>query len=309
MKMYKPHFWKKKNILTYIFLPISIIYSIFLTLLRLFSKEIKFNTKIICVGNIYLGGTGKTPLSIYIVNLYKKENKKTFLIKKFYKNQSDEVELIERSVQNSITLDRRLDSVKEAQKRGAELIVMDDGFQDWSIKKDLSIICFDSNEGVGNEKVLPAGPLREPLEKINKAQIVVIKGGENKKLEELVHSKSRNVKIFYMNFFSEDINRLKGENYLAFAGIGSPENFFDFLKENGINVFQQLNFPDHYNYKKNDLDKILRISKQKKLNILTTEKDYYRLPDSFKKHVEFIKINVNIENEDLFKNEIDKYIK
>ena len=96
------------------------------------------------------------------------------------------MELIERSVQNSITLDRRLDSVKEAQKKGAELIVMDDGFQDWSIKKDLSIICFDSNEGVGNEKVLPAGPLREPLEKINKAQIVVIKGGENKKLEELI---------------------------------------------------------------------------------------------------------------------------
>tara|TARA_B100000886_G_C20421060_1_gene491620 strand:- start:1862 stop:2791 length:930 start_codon:yes stop_codon:yes gene_type:complete len=309
MKMYKPLFWKNKNILSYILYPISLIYTIFLSLLSLVTKEIKFNTKIICVGNIYLGGTGKTPLSIHIVNLYEKKIRRTYLVKKFYKYQSDEVRLIERNVQNFISLNKRQNSIKEAEKKGAELIVMDDGFQDWSIKKDVSIICFDSNEGVGNEKVLPAGPLREPLDKIKKAQIAVIKGGENKKLEELIITKSKDIKIFYMDFFSEDINKLKGKNYLAFAGIGNPENFFDFLKINEINIFHSLKFPDHYDYKRNDLEEILNISKQKNLNILTTEKDYYRLPDSFKKHIEFIKINVNIKNEDLFKNEIDKYIK
>ncbi len=307
--MYKPLFWKNKNILSYILYPISLIYTIFLSLLSLVTKEIKFNTKIICVGNIYLGGTGKTPLSIHIVNLYEKKIRRTYLVKKFYKYQSDEVRLIERNVQNFISLNKRQNSIKEAEKKGAELIVMDDGFQDWSIKKDVSIICFDSNEGVGNEKVLPAGPLREPLDKIKKAQIAVIKGGENKKLEELIITKSKDIKIFYMDFFSEDINKLKGKNYLAFAGIGNPENFFDFLKINEINIFHSLKFPDHYDYKRNDLEEILNISKQKNLNILTTEKDYYRLPDSFKKHIEFIKINVNIKNEDLFKNEIDKYIK
>ena len=162
--MFKPKFWQKKNSLLAIsFLPLSIIFQFLFFLKKTLVKKKKFSIPVICVGNIYLGGTGKTPLCIKLAEILKRSNKKTVIIKKFYKSHEDEFKLIE---SNKIRLFKdvsRSVAIKKAEVEKFDAVILDDGLQDSSIFKDLKIICFNAEQLAGNEMTLPAGPLREPL--------------------------------------------------------------------------------------------------------------------------------------------------
>ena len=126
------------------------------------------------MGNIYLGGTGKTPLSIFLAKELTLREKYPAIIKKYYKNQTDEHDFIKDKF-NSLFLNKnRITAIKSALKKDHNLIILDDGFQDFSIKKNLSILCFNSEQLLGNEMILPCGPLREKFDSINKAQIIVL---------------------------------------------------------------------------------------------------------------------------------------
>ena len=180
MKFFKPKFWENKNnIYSILLTPISIVIQTIILLKKILIRPRKFKIPIICVGNIYLGGTGKTPVSIEITKELKIKKKKPVIIKKYYKNQYDEHRLINQKINSLILNNNRIQAIEEAEKNDFDVVVLDDGFQDCSIKKNLNIICFHSNQSFGNGLVLPSGPLREGLGSLSRAHIVIINGNNS----------------------------------------------------------------------------------------------------------------------------------
>ena len=191
MNLKKPKFWdyKKPNIIAYLLVPISYL----LKLSRLFkikSKIKKSKIKTICVGNIYLGGTGKTSLSIKINEILNERKIKTCFVKKFYSNQYDEQKLLE-SRGKLFTSAKRLDAINLAENAGYEIAILDDGLQDNSINCDLRFVCFNNINWVGNGLTIPAGPLRESINNLKNYEHVFLNGN----LENLDDIKDKMYKI------------------------------------------------------------------------------------------------------------------
>ena len=309
MKFYKPNFWKKKyyNIYSLILLPISIVIQFLFFIQKGIISPKKFNIPVICVGNIYIGGTGKTHLTLELYNILKSMNKNPAIVKKFYKNHYDEIELIKQNVGNLFTNLSRQKAMDEVQNKNFDVAILDDGYQDCSIKKDLKILCFNEKQLIGNGHTIPSGPLREKLSSIKKSQIVVINGNENKNFENKLKKIFKDINIFYSRYISEIPKEFNNKKFLAFAGIGNPENFFDTLREYGLNVTKSKIFPDHYSYKKNEIENLLDLANKNKLDLITTEKDHYRLK-KLGFNINYLKIKVQIEKKDKFEKLIKSYI-
>ena len=263
IKLLKPKFWDNKNkIFSILLLPISALIQLLLKFKKNISVAKKFNIPIICVGNIYIGGTGKTPLSINIANELKNSFTNVVIIKKFYKNQKDEHILINEKSGSLITNFTRIKALEEAEKKGSKVAILDDGFQDYTIKKDLNILCFNNRQLIGNGFTFPSGPLRESFNSIKSAQIIVINGEENKVFEKKIYEVSKGIKIYYSKYIPLNIDEFKNKKLFAIAGIGNPNNFFELLTENGLKVEKSISFPDHYAFNKNELEKIIHYSKK-----------------------------------------------
>ena len=184
MKLNKPKFWNKKNsFISFIFFPLSLFLQLILILLKKIKKKKKFKVPVICVGNIYIGGTGKTPLSLKIVEILKKLKIKTAIIKKSYVEHDDEFQLITSKQVALFKKPSRSMAIRDAIDNGFDCVVLDDGFQDSSIIKDLNILCFNEKQLIGNGMTLPSGPLREPFSSVKRSQIVVINGKKNDQFE------------------------------------------------------------------------------------------------------------------------------
>ena len=183
---------------------------------------------------------------------------------------------------------------------------MDDGLQDFSIKKRLNIICFNSLDLIGNGFLIPAGPLRDQLEKVKKCQIVIINGKRNLSFEKKLRLISNRIKIFQSKYEIKKLNKYKGKELLAFAGIGNPENFFSLLQSYKFKIKEKISFPDHYNYKKNEIKKIILKAKEKKLKLITTEKDYFRIKQLGFTKIDFIPVNLKIIKNKIFEKEVLK---
>ena len=304
----KPNFWKNINFFSLILLPFSLITLCVNFLKSIFVKEKSFNIPIICVGNIFTGGTGKTPLSIYIYNFLKKNKLKPALIRKYYKSHIDEIDLTKSKVKSAYFEKNRVNSILNAEQNGNNVIIMDDGFQDRNIQKNLNIICFNSMELIGNGFLLPSGPLREPFKSIRKAQIIIINGKRNIAFEKKIKFQSKDIKLFYSKYKLKKIDRFRNKKILAFAGIGNPESFFNLLKKSKINVKDQISFPDHYSYTKNDIKYLISESKRRNLKLLTTEKDNFRLKKLGYKNIDYITVDLEILKYKNFEREILKYL-
>ena len=309
MKFYKPNFWKNKyyNIYSLILLPISIIIQFLYFIQKRIITPKKFNIPVICVGNIYIGGTGKTPLTLELYNILKSMNKNPAIVKKFYKNHYDEIELIKQNVGNLFTNLSRQKAMDEVQNKNFDVAILDDGYQDCSIKKDLKILCFNEKQLIGNGHTIPSGPLREKLSSIKKSQIVVINGNENKNFEDKLKKISKNINIFYSRYIPKIPKEFTNKKFLAFAGIGNPENFFDTLREYSLNIIKSKIFPDHYSYKKNEIENLLDLANKNKLDLITTEKDHYRLK-KLGFNINYLTIKVQIEKKDKFEKLIKSHI-
>ena len=307
MKIFKPKFWHKKNsLISFFLLPLSIFFQFFLVLKKKLKKRNNFFIPIICVGNIYVGGTGKTPLCIELVNLLRKSNKKIAIIKKFYKAHNDEVKLIESKKIKLFKDSSRVLAIKAAEKDNFDCAILDDGFQDSSIIKNLDIICFNEKQLAGNEMTLPSGPLREPLSSLKNSQIIVINGNVNKIFEKKIKNISNNVSIYYSQYLPTNLNEFANHKLLAFAGIGNPNNFFKLLEDNNLQVVKKISFPDHYNYSKKELDDLINFSIKNNLKIITTEKDFYRIEHCKIPQIKYLSIKLKILNQDKFEKEIIK---
>ena len=309
MKLLKPKFWDedKISIIAIIFFPISLLIKSLVFLRNIFSLQKKFPIPILCVGNIYLGGTGKTPICVELFNILKDLNKSPCFVRKNYDSQLDEVSLLQSK--GDICLGKnRIIALNKLIEKKFDVAILDDGFQDLSIAKSLSVICFNEKQWIGNGLTIPAGPLREDLSALKRANIVIINGKKNIKIEEKILKNNQLIKIFYAEYQANDIIKYKNKKIISFAGIGNPDNFFDLLKINSINIIEQVSFPDHYNYSNTELEKFMEKAKNESAILLTTEKDYFRINKKYKNFVNYLKIKVQIENKSQFIKEFKKYI-
>ena len=309
MKFRKPRFWdhKKNNLISLLLLPLTlpIIFNNFL----LNKKNKKKNEKIktICVGNIYVGGTGKTPLSIEINLIAKKLKFKTVFIKKFYQSQIDERKLLKKNG-TLISESNREKSLDKSIKNKFSLAILDDGLQDKSINYDLKFVCFNSDIFCGNGKLIPAGPMRESISSLKKYNAVFLNGISNPSphLYSIIKKKNKNIQIFKSLYVPTNLKKIKKTNeYLIFSGIGNSKAFEIILKKYNYKILKSLEYPDHYKYSFSDIKKIKLLAKKINAKILTTEKDYLRLNKSDRQNIDYVKVELKIFN----KSKLIKFIK
>ena len=308
MKFKKPKFWDYQGISFWSILlfPISIIYLVTTLIIKTFENCKKSPIPIICVGNIYLGGTGKTPLVKKIFNITKSLGKNPAFIKKYYDYLLDEISMLNK-IGKVFQCIKREEGIFLAFENKHDVAILDDGYQDFSIKPNFSVLCFNSKQLLGNGFIIPSGPLRESLNAVLRAHCIVINGDKNLEFERKLRKniKGKVLPIFYSKYKIKNKEKFQNKEIVAFAGIGNPSNFFNLLKEYNLNVKKSYSFPDHHNYTQKDFNKI---TEDKSAIFVTTEKDYYRIPDEQKKKFAYVELSLEIENEDDFKNLIMKSI-
>jgi len=309
MKFLKPKFWDKNklSIFSIILLPITILVKIVIFIRFFFFKSYVAKIPIICVGNIYIGGTGKTPLCIELFSILKSLGKKPAFIRKKYNKYEDELKLLNK-VGPVYENKKRIKAINSAIQENANVAILDDGFQDFKIKKNLSIICFNEEQWIGNGFTIPSGPLREGLRSLKRANCVVINGKKNPDIENIILKINNLIKIFYSMYIPQNIDQFKNNKIICFAGIGNPVNFFNLLKNNNINIFEEIIFPDHYTYVEKDLEIMIKKAEENNATLLTTEKDYLRIDKNYKEKINYLKIKVEIENKNEFIEEIKNFI-
>ena len=308
--MKTPKYWQSNSFVSKILHPFGMLYG-FLTQLRLKIKSShKVSVPVICIGNITAGGTGKTPVSISIAKLLATEMYHPFFVSRGYggklqdvivnnkkhtaKDVGDEPLLLSKQAPVVVNANR-YEAAKTAVEQGADIIIMDDGFQNPSLHKDLSFLVFDGNYGIGNGKIIPAGPLRETLEDgIKRADAVIIMGKDKHEL-----AKRCGLPVFFGHTEAVQTT-INDQDVVAFAGIGHPQKFYHTLKQQGFNVVKTIDFPDHHFYTRDELENIINEAKKLNAQIYTTSKDFVKIPPLYLQDINVLEIAVIWDNpEDL----------
>jgi len=307
MNLKKPKFWdyKKPNFISNLLLPLSKLIEIKSDLFKY--KKTRFKAiKTICVGNIYLGGTGKTSIAIELKKILDKQNIKSCFIRKKYSNQIDERRLLEKFGKTFVS-ESRIKALEDAISENYLVAIFDDGLQDKNITYDISFVCFNKKNFIGNGRVIPAGPLREPLNKIEKYKNIFFSGNDenDKNFRETLSKKCSNLNFFNSKYELSNLDKFDlNKNHVVFSGIGNHQTFIDMLKKNNFQIIKDFEFSDHYNYVKKDIEKITKFALENNAEILTTEKDYLRLSEKLRSGINFTKINLEISQ----KEELEKKI-
>ena len=307
---YEPNTWKAK----YLY-PLGYFYNL-LTLLRgKLAKPQSYSCLTICIGNLNVGGTGKTPTTIALAQHFLKKGLQVHVVSRGYKgkfqgtflvdpqkHKSDEVgdEPLLMSEFTSVWVsNKRKNGIAAAENAGAQIVLLDDGFQDPSFHKDFSLIVVDGEKGFGNKKCMPAGPLRENIvQGFKRADALVIVGQRIYKFDtfpthlKIIHSTLKPIETG-MNW--------KEGKYLAFAGIADPSKFFKTLRSLGANLIDCVALSDHQNLDGQVLKRLERKANSAHAQLVTTEKDAVRLSNTFRKKV--LSLPVRIEFDD--KNELE----
>ena len=303
MILKKPKFWdfKKPNFFAYLLYPFTIFVEIHNIISSVIPKKKFTEIKTICVGNLYIGGTGKTPTSLFLYNLLKKNNINPVTAKKFYKNQIDEQKFLKDN-SNFISLSDREEIVKKAIEMKFDMVIFDDGLQEKWINYDIKFACFDSEKWIGNGHLIPSGPLREKMNALKNYHGIFLKTVNDDSNLDYIYNKIReinpNIEVFESNIEIKDISKFNfDKNYIIFSGIGNPDNFKKLLLKNKFKIIEEITFPDHYNYQDKDILRIIDKANSNNAEIITTEKDFKRIPQNFKEKISFLEIDMKIKDE------------
>jgi tetraacyldisaccharide 4'-kinase len=310
-----PKFWYNKHDTIYsgILYPFSLLFR-FGTKLRNFFSIVKPSPiPTICIGNIVVGGAGKTPVSMKIGNLLIKAGYNPHFISKGYTgvikdstkvqpwhspvSVGDESLLLSKIASTWIGINRTKSSYL-AKKNGADCLIMDDGFQNPSIGKDFSIVVIDGEQEFGNKRVIPSGPLRESiLRGLSRTNAIIVIGKISNNLKTIIPSK---IPIFNAKFDIKKNNKIyKGKNITAFAGLAYPDKFFKTLKANGARIEKEITYPDHHIYNENDLLSLAESANKTKSILVTTMKDFVRIPKSYRPLINILDGEIIFENESM----------
>ena len=298
--MIKPKFWdlKKPNFLSYLLLPLTIPIRINNLFLKIKSKKKYKEVKTICLGNIYVGGTGKTPTTIKLYELLK-DKFKIITAKKQYLKQRDE-QIILKKRTKFLSAKDRIDIINTGIENKTELILFDDGLQERKIDYDLKFVCFDAERWIGNGFLIPSGPLRENLNSLKKYDAIFLKNINSNidRIVNMIKEYNYDIPVFLTKFKITNLNNFKlSEKYLIFSGIGAPQNFKNLLLSENFNIVKELIFPDHHKYDEKDIHKIKSIALKLKAKIITTEKDFVKIPDELNSDLNFLKVDILIKDE------------
>ena len=301
MQFIKPKFWdlKKPNLLSYLLLPFTIPVRINNIFLDLKSKKKDQRIKTICVGNIYVGGTGKTPTTIKLYQLLNQQGYEVVTANKNYKKHLDEKIILEKKTETISSKDRQ-EIVDKAISMKKKILIFDDGLQDKKISYDIEFVCFDQKNWLGNGLLLPSGPLREKIKSLKKYSCVFLKknGEDISNKIQLIKNINPNIKIFYTHFEPLNIDQFdKSEKYLIFSGIGNPNDFKSLLIKNKLNIIDEIIYPDHYMYNESDIIRIKKHANNLGAKIITTEKDYVKISHLNKEDINLLEVDLIIENE------------
>lgn len=323
----QPIFWKRKTPLSAIMLPASLLYSFAGLLRKMITSKYYAKVPVICVGNVTVGGAGKTPVVLALTQLLSAQGFKVAIASRGYKGEitkptlvdknrhtvnsvGDEPLMLARIAPTYIAAIRPL-AIQMAEENGANIVIMDDGLQNPSIAKTLSILVIDGKYGIGNGFIMPAGPLRESLSSgISKVDAVILVGSDDTNiLNNKAFSRYKPIPVIRARLEPNGNLPDKTIPYIAFAGIGNPDKFFATLIENGYNIAKTISFPDHYNYSDNDINTLIQSAESSGAGLITTEKDEVRLPLFVRKKVKVLPVRIVWDDEKQIRTILEKILK
>ena len=263
---------------------------------RLRRRGFDAGVPVLCVGNYHLGGAGKTPTVLALAGILRELGETPVVLSRGYggrlrgpvmvdpaRHNASDVgdEPLMLAIQIPVAVSRdRVNGVALARSQRASVILMDDGFQNPSIAKDASLIVIDSERGLGNGFVFPAGPLRAPLvPQLARTDVLIVvgDGAAGQAVAAEIAARGGLVLSSRLEPDAVSLARLKGKRVLAFAGIGDPQRFFRTLRAGGIEVARERAFVDHHPFSKSEIKRLIADANADRLTLVTTEKDFARL--------------------------------
>lgn len=292
-------------------------------------KPYKISKPVICIGNFIAGGSGKTPVAIAVGKLLQKlvaqNNNSDFkfsYLSSGYKGGGEKFQrvvqekhsakkvgdepLILSEVATTFVAKKRLFGAQEIDKiKEIKAIILDDGMQNNSLRKDLTIAVIDGNVGFGNGFLIPAGPMRDVFETdLAKIDFAVVVGDA----KEEVIAKLKDKKIVHARLTANNLQEFMNCKLIAFCGLAYPEKFFSFVEKQGANIVQRISFSDHYAYSDSDLRKLLKLAENKKAQLVTTKKDWIKFSQDFKEKISYLDVELKFADEDFVMAELKRVI-
>ncbi|WP_028879548.1 tetraacyldisaccharide 4'-kinase [Terasakiella pusilla] len=323
--MKAPAFWSHGQTSCYakLLAPLSCLYNQITTSRANRLADFKADIPVICIGNLTMGGAGKTPTAIALCKMLRRLGKNPAFLSRGYGGSltgpvfvttahkavevGDEPLLLRQHAPVCVS-QNRIDGAKALVAHGADIIIMDDGFQNPHLHKDLSLIVIDGGFGHGNERVFPAGPLRESLQNgLGRTDLAILIGDDATGTTERLHQIKPDLPILKAHIRAEENPVLRERPCLAFAGIGRPEKFFDTLNQQGLNLVGTEAFSDHHLFHANEINSLKEKAKNSGATLVTTEKDFVRLPPALQDGIETLKITLDFEQADMLNEHLKQY--
>lgn len=308
--MRAPDFWNSDTLAAKtcaaLLSPCGALYGASVRLRESSARPYRARARVICVGNLTAGGSGKTPIAIALGDRLAGRGNVVFLSRGYggrlegpvivdpsrhnAREVGDEPLLLARR-HTTIVARNRADGARLADANGADCIIMDDGFQNFSLAKDFSLLVIDAESGFGNGRLIPAGPLREPVRSgLARASAIILTGSGEPVLPPF------NGPILRARFNPENIETVRGCKVLAFAGIGRPEKFFSTLTAKGVELIGARRFPDHHMFATREIAELKRQAAESDARLVTTEKDFVRLDASHRDGITPIAIHASFDS-------------
>jgi tetraacyldisaccharide 4'-kinase len=310
--MRAPAFWQYSKgpmaapLVRTLLMPFSLLVTLAGCLKQRYQNPVRAGVPVICMGNVTLGGTGKTPLAIALAKMLQDAGHQPFFLSRGYGGKAagplrvnanehsarevgDEALLLAAIAPAIIARDRAA-GARLAVEQGASVILMDDGFQNPSLAKDVSLLVVDTDQGMGNGRVFPAGPLREPLKYALKRADAVIAVGQK--------GLAKSMPVPVMGAQLCNLEPLPQGPLIAFAGIGRPDKFFDALRKQGAELVQEIAYDDHQVYQPRELERLKQWAAKENATLLTTQKDYVRLTKTQRDGIVFWPLEARFDDPD-----------
>ena len=310
-----PNFWTNKGLISTALLPLSLIWIFAGKLRQLLAKTQTADLPVVCVGNILIGGTGKTPVTAALCRLLKEQGYEPCILTRGYKGKKkvpvfadpaihttddigDEAVMLALSNDVCVCADRIKGAAFIAAQNKFDVIIMDDGMQNPWLHKDITLTVFDGGAGAGNQRILPAGPLREPMNTgLARADATILNGQDKTDLSGLL---PETLPQFKGKLYPDQkvAKELGEKRFVAFAGIGRPKRFFETVADTGAELVRTLSFADHHSYSEADLSRLQQEAWTNGADLITTHKDWVRLPPDWRARISALPVTFRFPQKD-----------
>lgn len=310
--MRAPDFWQRRGLAATLLAPLGRLYGASVAFKARTARPFDSGLPVICVGNLTAGGSGKTPIAITIAEMLRaRDHKPCFLTRGYGGSErgpalasrghsaavmGDEALLLARAAPTIVARDR-VAGARLAKEKGASVIIMDDGHQNFSLKKSLSLVVVDAQSGFGNGYQIPAGALREPVAQgLARADAVILVGSEHREDARAAKRAQESGSPALAGYdgpmlrahLQAEGDSFAGQSVFAFAGIGRPEKFIESLQDSGALVLGSCFFADHHPYTEDDITELRAVAGEAQL--VTTEKDFVRLTTAQREGIRMLKV-------------------